>query len=143
MGSFILKDAEVLIGEGSTEVDLSDHVQQVQFNYMADLKEEQAMGDLTKIRLAGLLDWNIVVTFKQDFAAGEVDATLFPLVGAAAFRVAIKPVASDSTGATNPRFEGNAVIESYPPLGGNHGDLATAQVTFQSAGTLSRSTSDV
>ena len=90
--------------------------------------------------LAGLLNWSIDVEFLQDFASAKVDATLFTLVGAAAFTVTVKPT-SGSVSATNPSFSGSAVLESYPPMSGSVGDLETASATFRSAGTLTRATS--
>ena len=98
------------------------------------------MGDTTRSNLAGLLNWSIDVEFLQDFAAAKVDATLFSLIGAAAFTVTVKPTSS-SVSATNPSFSGSVVLESYPPMSGAVGDLETASATFRSAGTLTRATS--
>ena len=137
MTAFVYTDAFVSING----VDLSDHVLSASLNYAADLQEDTAMGDTTRTRIPGLLDWSLEVTFKQDFAGSNVDATLFTLVGAAAFAVIIRPDKSDSITATNPNFTGNAVLESYPPLGGGVGDLAQATAVFQSAGALSRAVS--
>ncbi len=134
MASFVLKDAEVFINA----VELSDRVTAVTLNYEADLQEETAMGDFTRIRLAGLLDWSIDVTFKQDFAASEVDATLFPLIGAAAFTVTVMADKTAGVGATNPKYSGSAVLATYPPFGNAIGELATSTANFQAAGTLSR-----
>ena len=134
MASFVFKDAEVFINA----VDLSDHVTAVTLNYEADLQEETAMGDFTRIRLAGLLDWSLDVTFKQDFAASEVDVTLFGLVGAAAFAVTVMADLTAGVGATNPRYTGNVVLATYPPFGNAIGELATTTANFQAAGTLSR-----
>jgi len=136
MAHFILNDAEVVINT----VDLSDHVTSVRVNYAAELSDASAMGDDTRERLAGIKDWSMEVEFKQDFAAGEVDATLFTLVGAAAFTITAMADKSLGVSATNPKFSGSAVLESYPPLDGSFGDLAKVTGVFQSAGTLSRLT---
>ncbi len=136
MAAFVLVDAEIVINS----VDLSDHVQSATINYAAEMADETAMGDLTRINLAGLLNWSLDVTFKQDFAVGSVDATLFSLVGAVAFTVTAKSKKADATSVTNPKFSGSAVLETYPPIAGGIGDLATVTATFQSAGSLSRLT---
>jgi hypothetical protein len=100
------------------------------------------MGATTKINLAGLLDWSMTMEFVQEYAAagaGSVDVTLFPLVGAAAFPIAVLP-ASGGVGPTNPQFAGNCVLASYNPCSGTHGSLHTCTATFQCAGTLARTT---
>jgi len=137
MAAFVLTDAEVIINA----VDLSDHVLSATLNYTGDLQEDTAMGDGTRSRLSGLKDWSLEVTFKQDYSSGSVDGTLFALVGGAAVAVSFKPVKTNATSTTNPKFNGNAVLESYPPGGGGVGELAQTVVTFQAAGDLTRSTS--
>lgn len=121
-------------------VDLSAYVRSVELPISAEMLDETAMGDDTRKNKAGLLSWNVPIEFKQDFGAGAVDATLFPLLGAASFTISIRPNGS-ATGTTNPVFSGSAVLESYTPIGGSVGDLLTASATFQCAGTLSRATS--
>lgn len=136
MSKLVLKDAHVEINS----VDLSNQVQSVTINYGAELPEDTGMGDDTRTRLPGLKDWSLEITFHQNFAAGNVDATLFPLVGADAFPVKVR-AKSDAVGATNPSYEGNALLESYQPIGNSVGEVATAPVTIQGDGTLTRATS--
>lgn len=135
MASFVLTDASVVINA----VDLSDHVQSVTVNYAAEMVDETAMGDTTRINKGGLKTWSMDIAFKQDHAASEVDATLFTLVGST-FTVTIKPT-SAAVSATNPSFSGTGILESYNPVTGGTGDLATTSVTIQSAGALARATS--
>lgn len=136
MASFVLLDAEVVING----VDLSDHAQQVSLEYRGELQDETAMGDTTRKRLSGLKDWSLNVTFKSDFAAGKVDATLFSLIGGAAVTVTTMANKTAGVSATNPRFSGSAVLENYTPIGGQVGALATTAVVFRASGTLSRLT---
>ena len=119
MANIVLKDAYVMINA----VDLSDHVKSVTLNYKAELLDDTAMGDSGRSRIAGLLDWDADIEFYQDYAASNVDATLFPLAGAAAFAVKIQGV-SGTISATNPQYQGNGVLESYQPVGGSVGDNA-------------------
>lgn len=135
MATLIFKDAYVSINS----VDLSDHVKSVTLNYEAEMQDDTAMGDTTRSNMAGLLNWSVDVEFLQDYAANEVDATLFSLVGAAAFPIILKPNGS-ATAVTNPKFTGNAVLASYTPMGGGVGDLAMAPITLSPAGTLTRAT---
>lgn len=136
MAVFVFKDASVTINS----VDLSDHVRQVTINYEAAEGDTTAMGDDSQGRIAGLKNWSIECEFLQDFAASEVDATLFSLVGAAAFAVSVLPT-SAAASATNPNFNGNAILTSYTPLGGAVGDVALSTATFMGDGDLTRSTS--
>lgn len=135
MAQFVFTDAEVVINA----VDLSDHVKSVTLNYSAELQDDTAMGDDTRSKIGGLKDWSVSVEFEQDFAASSVDATLFGLVGTT-FTVTVKPDKSTATSATNPKYSGTGILESYPPLDGAVGDLATSGITIQAAGTLSRLT---
>ncbi len=125
-------------------VDLSNHVRSVAFTYEAEQQDETPMGPGgvgqpggTRTNKPGLLSWSFEIEFYQDFAAGETDATLFPLVGAAAFTLAVRPV-NAAIGATNPEFTGPATLAAYPPITGAVGDMAISTGTFNSAGTLDR-----
>lgn len=122
-------------------VDLSDHLKDVSLTYEADEIETTASGDTSKEFIAGLKSWKIDATLQQDHAAGETDATLFDLVGAAAFAVTLKAT-SAATSATNPKFSGNCILTSYPPISGAVGDLSTTKITLRGSGALTRATSD-
>jgi hypothetical protein len=135
MTTLVLVDASVDLNS----VDLSDHVKSVTLNYSADMVEDTNMADDTHLMKGGLKVWSVDLEFAQDYAASEVDATLFPLVGTE-FPVIIKPT-SGATSATNPAYTGTGILESYNPVSGAVGELAAATVTIQAAGTLSRATS--
>jgi len=128
MTDFVLKDAYVSINA----VDLSDHVRQVSWTYNAELQDNTAMGDTTRSRLAGLLDCPLTIEFYEDHATSKVQQTLFPLVGAAAFAVAVRASKASAISATNPEYQKNMVLESYPLVSGSVGDMAMAAVTLQS-----------
>lgn len=127
MADFVLKNAYVMINA----VDLSDHVESLTLNYDADMQDNSAMGDTTHSHLPGLLVKSASVNFYQDFASAKVDATIQPLVGAAAFACKFKAV-NTTTSTTNPEYTGNFVIESYPILGNSVGEMAMSQVTLRS-----------
>jgi len=131
----VLTDATIAINS----VVLSDHANDVKVNYSAEIKEKTAFGETTKSKLSGLKDWNIDLTFMQDFDASQVDATLFPLVGAAAFPVKVRRN-SAAISATNPEFQGDALLASYSPISGKHGEVHTVSVKLEGTGTLTRAT---
>lgn len=135
MAEFVYTNAFLSIGGN----DVSDHVRQLTITYSAEMQDKTAMGDLTRTRLGGLLDWSFEVNFNQDFAASDIDSILFPLVGTSVALVA-RPDAG-VVSATNPELQGNGILESYAPLGGNVGDMAETPVSFQGDGTLTRATS--
>jgi len=135
MASFVLTNAYCLLNS----VDLSDHVKQITISYKADAPENTAMSQTTRNRLAGLKDWDVDIEFNQDFALSKVDATLFPLVGAAAFAVEFRPDAG-SRSTTNPGFTGNVLLADYKILGNKVGDVANAPIKLMGTGTLTRAT---
>jgi len=121
-------------------VDLTDHVTEVTLTYEADAVDTTAMGTtVAKSFIAGLTSWKIDVEFQQDFASAKVDATLTGLIGAAAFAVEVRP-ATGNRSTTNPGYNGNCILTSYPILVGAKGDLAKCRVSFQGTGALTRST---
>lgn len=134
MATFAFTDAVVSV-DGN---DLSDHVKQVKIHAEADELENTAMGATYKTRIAGLKDWSVDLEFNQDFAASEVDAILWPLLGTVV-TVAVN-AASGGNSATNPQYSGSVLIKEYSPLDGSVGDLATTSVSWPGAGTLSRAT---
>lgn len=132
MAELVLTDVSVSINA----VDLSDHDTSVNLSYSAAIMEKTAMGDTFVTRIAGLKDWSASVEFNQDYAANEVDATIFPLVGTSV-TVIFKPT-SGAVSATNPSYSGAAFVESYDCLSGSVGDVQKAPVTLTGNGVLTR-----
>lgn len=135
MATFALTDAFVTVNA----VNLSDHVRSVTVNGTADQLDDTAMGDLFRSRIAGLKDWTISLEFNQDFAASNVDATLWAAYVAGTVPVVVRAT-SAAASATNPQYSGTVVVSAYSPLTNGVGDLATTSVTWQGAGTLARAT---
>jgi len=127
----VLNDAFVSINA----VDLSDHVETVEMTYSEELKRATSMGDKGERRLpSGIGDWSLAVTFFQDYDAAKVDATLFPIVGAAQVAMKFRKSKTDAISATNPEYQGNGMIEGDLVLGGGGvGEMNMAPVTFVSA----------
>lgn len=128
MAKLVLTNAKLLVNA----VDLSSYIRQITIDYTAVEVESTAMGNAGQARLPGLLDWMMDITFAQDFALAAVDATLFPLVGAAAFAVEARPVNS-ARSTTNPAYVGNGILPSYKPLSQKVGALAEAVVKLVGA----------
>ena len=124
-------------------VDLSDHAREITLETSVAELPDNVHGDNTAKVRAGLENWTINVTFLQDFAASEVDATLrgasIGLVGHSAFNIIVGADAA-AVSTTNPRYSGNCILSSYRPFGGQHGVNLEAQATFRAAGNLTRQT---
>lgn len=138
MAKLILKNCVVTVNS----VDLSDHASSVEIEATKDDVETTSFDGSGKEVKAGLQDTTITVTFQQDFASGEVDATLWPLWNnETEFTVSVKPT-SDSTSATNPRYDATCVLLEYSPLDGDVGELSETEVEFVTQrGSLTRNTS--
>lgn len=119
-------------------VDLSAYVTELTINYEAkDIDSTAGNSAGAESHMPGLVKWSADITFNQDYAASMVDATLFPLVGAAAFAVIIRP-STAAKGAANPEYTGNAILTNYDPLGGKVGDLITTKPKLVGSGALAR-----
>ncbi len=135
MTTLALTDAVVSVNAK----DLSPDGVKVDIDYSAEELEDTAFGDTTKSRIGGLKDWGGTLEFNQDFAATPApDVDLFAIVGTVV-AIAIKATSS-ATSATNPDYQGNALITSYKVFGQSVGELAMAVCTFVAAGNLTRAT---
>lgn len=120
-------------------VDYSADVAELSLSYAAEMLDETAMGDDTRIKKGGLKNWNVDITFHQDFSAAHVGANFFALVGTTTC-VELRPQ-NVCTTAINPSFTGIGILESFPPMAGAVGTLLDAKSAIQCASTLSRASS--
>jgi hypothetical protein len=133
MARIVLTNAYISVGG----VDLSDLVASVTLNETFDVVETTAFSSVAaKTRVAGLEDNSITLEFHQDFATGEVEQTIYPLLGTAA-AVIVKPNGS-STSAFNPSYTCSAIISEWTPINGSVGELATASVTWPVTGAITK-----
>jgi hypothetical protein len=136
MARIVLTDVGVVINN----VDLSDHVATVTINQNVDAVETTAFGDAGRTRVGGLEDSSLTLDFHQDFSAGDVDATIAPLVGGtASFDISPFGTAVGAAG-TAPRYTGTVLLTEWTPLNGSVGDLSTASVTWPVSGVVARGT---
>lgn len=134
MAKLVLTNAYVRIGS----VDLSDHVASISLATQYDIVETTQFGDTSKRRVAGLADNSITLEFQQDFQAGSVESTIYPLLGTA-INCIVKPFdAAVST--SNPQYSFSVLINEWTPLNGAAGELATANVTWLISGDITKTT---
>ena len=117
MARIVLTNAYISVGG----VDLSDLVASVTLNETYDIVETTAFSSTAaKTRVAGLEDNSITLEFHQDYATGEVEQTIYPLLGQAA-AVIVKPNGS-TTSAFNPSYTCSAIISEWTPINGSVGE---------------------
>ncbi len=131
MAAFVFTDAFVLVNA----VDLSNDTQQVAIDIGSELQDNTVMGFAARSSTPGLLTGGAQVTFLQDFAAAQVDVTIFPLVGTT-FLSEFRPTGG-ARAVTNPAYTLTGCIPDggYRPMGGSVGDMATATLNLMNAAT--------
>ena len=136
MARIVLTNALVTVNA----VDLSDYVASVTLNSSIDVVETTAFSSTAaRTRIGGLADNSISLEFHQDYASGEVEATIYPLLGTVT-TVTVKPV-NTATSASNPLYTASALVSEWTPLNGAVGELATASVTWPVSGAIVKTTS--
>jgi len=140
MARIVLTNVDVEI-EG---VNLSDYISSVSLSSTYDVVETTAFGGgnvpaAAKTRQAGLVDNAVTFEFHQDYAAGEVEATIYPLLGTLA-SVEIQPV-NAAVSVDSPKYTFEALVSEWTPVNGAVGELATASVTWSISGPITKLTS--
>lgn len=91
-----------------------------------------------KTVVGGVVSGSAKLDFYQDYAAGSVDSTIWPLVNTIGTLV-IKP-AGTAVSATNPSYTATVLINGYTPVMGSIGDLSSFSVTWPTSGSVTRAT---
>jgi hypothetical protein len=135
MAKLVLTDAKVTINS----VILSDHINNITIDTKDDIVETTAFGSTAaKTRVAGLADNSVTLDFMQDYAAANVEATIYPLIGQTT-TIVVQPTSS-SVSTTNPTYTFTALVSEWTPLKGQIGSLATASVTWPISGAITKAT---
>lgn len=129
MAQLVLKDADITVNG----VVLSNRANSVELNYEVESVEVTAFGG-NRSFIGGLQNNTITIEFMQDFAAANVEATVFPLVGTQT-SVTVR-ASSAATSATNPLYTvSGTFLSSHTPVSAAVGELAMTSLTF-TGGTL-------
>ena len=129
MAQLVLKDADITVNG----VVLSNRANSVELNYEVESVEVTAFGG-NRSFIGGLQNNTITIEFMQDFAAANVEATIFPLVGQQT-SVTVR-ASSSATSATNPLYTvSGTFLSSHTPVSAAVGELAMTSLTF-TGGTL-------
>lgn len=126
MAKIVLTDAYISVNS----VVLSSNANSVTLTYEVDAVEDTAFGSTGHTFAGGLQNVSCEIAFQQDFAAANVEATIFPLVGAKT-TVKIRPTSS-AVGATNPEYTiTNGFVASHTPVAASVGEMAMTTVSIQ------------
>ncbi|MBC2903528.1 phage tail tube protein [Streptomyces cupreus] len=88
--------------------------------------------------LGGLKSAELSCEFLQDFAASQLDATMWPLLGTVVTFEVRADQAAVST--NNPKYTGSILIKGWSPISGSVGDEATVSQSFPTSGAVTRAT---
>lgn len=132
MARIVLTNAYVTVNA----IVLSDHVTSVTLTTSGDVVETTSFGSTARTRIPGLLDNSVALEFQQDYAASNVEATIYPLINTLT-TVVVKPNGA-TTSATNPSYTFSALVSEWTPLNGGIGELATASVTWPIDGAITK-----
>lgn len=125
MAVLVLTNASISVNA----VFLSDKGNSVTVNYEVDQIEVTAFGDSGHKFTGGLQNNSVEMTLNQDFAASNVEATIYPLVGTTTTLI-IRPNGA-TTSATNPSYTiSNAYLAAHTPVAGGVGELMQTTLTF-------------
>lgn len=129
MARIVLTNVGVVFGT----TDISSYVTSVTLGSTFDVVETTAFGNTARTRVAGLADNSVTLEFNQDYAAGALEATIYPTLGTAV-SMTVRPVAG-----TTPAYTFTALVSEWTPLNGAVGELATASVTWPISGAITKS----
>lgn len=112
-------------------VDVSDHIAEVTIESTFDENDITTFGSNYKVLSPGLGDATITMRAFQDFAAAEIDATIWPLHGSTTpFLVQVKPT-SGAISAANPEYQLTALNFVYSPIAGAVGAPLETPLVFR------------
>lgn len=122
--------------------DLSDHCSKIELSAEVEDKDVTTFASLGwKEVLGGLGSGTLGLSFKNDFAATEIDSIMWPLFTGRT-PVAFEVRASNtSVGASNPKYTGEILVKEWKPIVGSVGDVAESEVSYPTSGQVSRATS--
>ena len=129
MARIVIQNAYVTFASN----DISSYITSVSLSTTFDTVDTTGLGSVSRTRVAGLGDNQVTFEFNQDFAAGAIEALVYPTLGTAV-AVTIRP---QGTG-TSPVYSFNALVSEWQPLSGAVGELATASVSWPISGAITK-----
>jgi len=129
--------------DGTTYVDLTDHVMSATISSVVDQLDVTAMGSLGHQLIGGLQSNTVAIDFLNDDATASVMQTLNTVIATnAKFKIlqTVTSIASGSSAgtvsATNPLYSGLLFINKLTPIAGQIGAVSVQNLTFDISGAL-------
>jgi len=111
-------------------VDVSDQCKAATLTVGYDQLETTAFGDTGHKFTQGLQSVEVTLTLFNSYGAGEIEATLYSVVGAGNTTLVLSPSGTSET-ASNPEYTiTNAFLASFTPISATVGELSEVEVTF-------------
>lgn len=121
-----------------TLTDISAFCEEVSLSRDIETAEVTTFGNDSKAYITGLTDATVSISGKFDAgSASAVDTVLSALIGSASTVSWAYRVNSASTSATNPEYQGEAIMTSYE-VSGSVGDAVTFSAELQCTGAITR-----
>lgn len=118
----------------------SDHVESAELELEADEVDYTNMGSGGWAeKKGGIKAGNLKLVLQQDFAASNIDATLWAAFGST-LTFEVRPT-NAAASATNPKYTGTLLVSKYQPIAGKVGDKVVVTISLPTTGTVSRATS--
>jgi len=134
MAQLVLTNADITVNG----VVLSDRANSVTLTYEIDSVESTTFGSGGHTFVGGLQNITVDVEFMQDFAASNVEATIFPIVGTQT--TVIVAANGGAFSATNPKYTvSNTFLAAHTPVAAAVGEMAMTSLSF-TGGTLVKTT---
>lgn len=121
-----LSNPTVLIGA----VDVSDQCKAATLTVGYDQLEITAFGDTGHKFDKGLQSVEVTLTMFNSYGAGEIEATLYDVVGDSSTTLVLSP-SGTAESASNPEYTiTGAFLASFTPISATVGELSEVEVTF-------------
>jgi hypothetical protein len=111
-------------------VDISSYVTNAVINQIVDELEVTSMGDLSHRFVQGLQSATFSIDFINDWAAGQVNATLSAAFGKT-LAVSVITVKGTAVSAENPTYQFSILVNNLTPIGqGGVAEIANSSLSF-------------
>ena len=136
MAKFVVTGTKVTVN--GTDVSSSCARAELVVNAAEVATTDFGSGGWTEV-IGGLKSGTVSLDFHSDFGVGAISTLFQPLVGTIG---TVTIVAANGTAAssTTPLYTANVLINSFTPISGAVGDLATFSVSFPTSGAVSYAT---
>lgn len=130
------KISAIKINHSVSAVALEGRISSITKNVKQETIKVDGLSSVGPERVVGNYDHDTSFDASFDGAAGNIDATIFALVGSAGAATDFDPTGAVA-GASNPHYTTTEVLESYSIKGGV-GQAVTCSVAMQGAAALTR-----